>query len=237
MTHDFRGTTLANGLTRALCEFDLTWEIRDDAIVLTTPEEAEARLHVRIYPVLDLLQSSPDAPVLDDEDSDYFALIDLLTVLVKPTTWDEVGGPSTVEPAGHGCLAISHTCEGFAEIDAFFAAYRRAIAHSHAAGGRRHRSRSHRRRRACSAARRLERRVDTLNAGDMVLGDAVKLLSERLGLLLRLDLRLRGNWRRRRARLNVTLRDEPLGAELRRILKPLHLTWVPRDGAILVTDS
>lgn len=236
VTHDFRGATLANGLTQVLRELDLVWDIRDDAIVITTPEEVEAALHVRIYPVLDLVQIEPDAPVFDDE-GDYETLIELITTFVRPTTWDEVGGPGSMPFVGHGCLAISQTTAGFAEIDAFLAAYRQALART-------------RNRDAADATEpanlddaehaklrvALQRRVKELRLGEMALNDAATVLSQRLELPVLLDsLSLEDYGIDPKSRVTFTLRNEPLGIGLRRVLEPLHLTWTLDCGAILIT--
>jgi hypothetical protein len=236
VTHAFGGARLELDLQQLLRQHGLVWEIRDDALVVTTPEAAEARLQVRLYPLVDLLHEL-DAPVIDAEDCDYELLIEMLTHIVRPTTWEEVGGPASAVVAGRGCLAIAQTSAAFREIDDFFAAYRQALAHS-----QRPAADDTTLPIALDEAEHgplragLQRRVKNIVFGKLALHDAATALSQRLALPLRVDHHaLDAAGIDRDVQVDVTLREESLGSGLRRILRPLGLTWALDSGAILIT--
>jgi hypothetical protein len=109
-------------LNHVLHGLDLTWTIRDGALVITTPEEAESRLSTRVIDVVDLISPFPDAPM---EHWDYDSLIELFTSIVAPQTWDSVGGPAPIE-AYRGGLVLSQTHDVFQEIDALLRQLRAA---------------------------------------------------------------------------------------------------------------
>jgi hypothetical protein len=73
---------------------ELTWTIDDGALIITTPEVAEARLLTRVYNVADLVSVEIEGRVHYDHDS----LINVIEMVVHPETWDTVGGPASVEP-------------------------------------------------------------------------------------------------------------------------------------------
>jgi hypothetical protein len=101
-------------LAHLLRPLDLTWVVLDETLLVTTPEEAEVELEPRVYPVADLRDRSADgdgSPPLDD-------LMTTITSSIAIETWDEVGGPGSMEQlAGSGLLVISQTAEihGFIE--------------------------------------------------------------------------------------------------------------------------
>lgn len=58
VTRNLRDVSLAAILRRMLKDLDLTFVIRDDVLLLTTPEEMGAKLSTRVYPVFDLVAES-----------------------------------------------------------------------------------------------------------------------------------------------------------------------------------
>jgi hypothetical protein len=108
------GVRLKSALRLLLDQHDLTYLIKDDVLLITTPDRA-AENQVRImYPVEDLvLVGDLQAP----EGADFDSLVDLITSNVAPTTWDSVGGPSSVGVFEHNfSLVISQTEEVHEEI-------------------------------------------------------------------------------------------------------------------------
>jgi hypothetical protein len=62
-----------------------------------------------------------------DAQPDFDSLIDLITSTIKPTTWDNVGGPGSIVPAhGVGALVVSQTQAVHEEIEALLANLRAA---------------------------------------------------------------------------------------------------------------
>ncbi len=116
ITRHLRGTTLRSALRLMLDNLDLAFDVHDDVLQITTKERAEATLCTRTYPVEDLV-----------EPSDYDVLVKAITRVVKPQTWDEVGGPATIiAMKGAKSLVVSQTRENHDEILAFLRSLRAA---------------------------------------------------------------------------------------------------------------
>lgn len=111
------GLKLRSALRHILRQLDLTWTIEDEALVITTPEQADARLETRVYEVGDLV-AARDEQLRPYNDFDQ--IIEMITSTVKPTSWDAVGGPGSIaafEAAGITALVVSQTQEVQGEID------------------------------------------------------------------------------------------------------------------------
>jgi hypothetical protein len=110
VTISIKDVTLASALRQILQAIDptLTFEYRDESLFISTRESAEENLTTLAYPVGDIVGEPPhDSAVFD-----YDALIELITRVVAPDSWDEVGGPgSTAEWATGRCLMVSQTSE------------------------------------------------------------------------------------------------------------------------------
>lgn len=102
VTVDLTGRNLQTVLHRLLHPLELTWVIQDDAIWVTTRDEAAAHLTARVYDVVDLYE--PDYGI--------DPLIDLITATVSPDSWDEAGGPGALDlmnSRGIRALVVSQT--------------------------------------------------------------------------------------------------------------------------------
>jgi hypothetical protein len=118
---------LRTELARTLKALDLTYVVRDDCLLITTPEESSAKLVTKAYPIFDLVGERPiarrNAPLparlaWQVEPPDADALIDLMTEMISPTTWDDVGGPGAIEYfAAGGALIVSQTQDVHDEIE------------------------------------------------------------------------------------------------------------------------
>jgi len=82
-------------LKRLLHELDLTYMIRDEVILVTTPEACESQLLDGLYSVRDLVQLHSADPKSDDLDFD--SLIQVITTTIEPDSWDVVGGPGGID--------------------------------------------------------------------------------------------------------------------------------------------
>ncbi len=116
VTASLEGVSLRAALRLILADLDLTYVIRDEVLMITTPEEAEMQLATTLYPVSDLVMfQDPSGETWADHDS----LISLLTATIQPESWEEVGGPGSVGPmslSGKEVLAIRQTEEAHDEI-------------------------------------------------------------------------------------------------------------------------
>jgi hypothetical protein len=107
-----QGTTARAVLRRILGDRDLTWQIHDEALVITTRERAGENLETRLYP---LPWGSVTQVAID-----FQSLIDLVHKTVAPETWDVAGGPAVIQPFGDGTgavLAVAQTADVHDEIE------------------------------------------------------------------------------------------------------------------------
>jgi len=114
VTVHLRGVSLRSALRLMLRKQGLTYRIDGGLLTITTPEEAENKPSVRIYPVADLLY--PPRPSLfsarNDVSESYDALIKLITATISMDSWSDVGGAGSIEPLpSRRALVISQTDE------------------------------------------------------------------------------------------------------------------------------
>jgi len=72
ITRDLKGVSLRNVLRLALRDFDLTYVVRDGALVITTPDQAGAQWDTKVFNVWDLVRPDDQA---GPEQCDYDTLI------------------------------------------------------------------------------------------------------------------------------------------------------------------
>jgi hypothetical protein len=126
-TANIRHVSLSSGLKMLLKQHDLTYIIADEVLLITSEDEALARLSVRVYPVGDLLQPKeghgPATATVDN-------MIDALISTIASDTWAENGGgEAEIRPLQPGMLIISQTQAVHEEIAHLLAALRRARQH------------------------------------------------------------------------------------------------------------
>jgi hypothetical protein len=123
ITKRVRNISLQSALRLMLNELELTFVLRDDVIVITTPEQAESQPQILAYPVDDLLD-----PVAGDALTD---LSDLLHQLIAPQSWDSTGGPGMLKVINGKWLLVQQTSDVQAELTAFLHLLRQALASQH----------------------------------------------------------------------------------------------------------
>lgn len=138
VTFALRGVSLRSLLRLMLHELDLTWMVRDQALVITTREVAEFNLAMRVYAVADLVPVARPRLIArvpsDHYDAlTYDALTNVIESVVEPESWDCVGGAGSVELFERwGTLAVSQTAENHEALEMLLAAVRKA---RHSAAG------------------------------------------------------------------------------------------------------
>jgi len=116
VTIDLKGISLRSALNLMLRKLNLTSVIEDEVLAITTVEEAENRLNTKVYDVADLVVCRDDHDVPWE---DYGALVDIITSTIKPTSWDEMGGPGAIRGYTLGTakvLIVSQTQDVHEEI-------------------------------------------------------------------------------------------------------------------------
>ena len=99
-----------------LHDLGLTYVVADDVLLITTPDEANNRLVTRVYEVGDLVSCRDKKGRLWP---DFRSLIEMVTSVIQPTTWDEVGGPGSINEGlfAHGkMLVVSQTADVHEEM-------------------------------------------------------------------------------------------------------------------------
>lgn len=121
VTIQLSNVTLKSALRIMLRDLELSYIIRDEVLLITTPEVAENNLSIVIYPVGDLLEIPySDDGKQDFKSIDFSNLIDAITTSVTPESWDEVGGPGSLpEFQQRGAIIINQTEEVHAKLAEF----------------------------------------------------------------------------------------------------------------------
>ena len=118
-----RDVTVESLLNLLLQPLKLDWTIRDEAVVVTTRESLNEDQETRVYPVRDLVTVQEGHEIYED----YDALIELITTIVEPATWDHVGGPGSVAPFEmSSALVILQTRRSHRTVEALLRTLRQA---------------------------------------------------------------------------------------------------------------
>lgn len=126
VTHSVKGLSFAAGLQLLLDDLELTYVIRDEVLLITSKTEADNLLTIKVYPVFDLVLRPADAPA-KRPGLGFQSLIDNIQTSIAPTTWDDVGGPGSIQSfINSGALVISQTTEIHQEITKYLRALREA---------------------------------------------------------------------------------------------------------------
>jgi hypothetical protein len=115
--------SLESLLRRMLDTLEITFMVRDDAVVVTTHEDAESSENMATvaYPVHDL--------VAVQGGRDYDPLIDLITTTIAPEKWQDGSGPMRSVAEFDGRLLISQTWDVHAEIEQLLSQLRRSLSY------------------------------------------------------------------------------------------------------------
>lgn len=98
VTAKLSAMSLRSALRHMLGHADLTYVIKDEALMITTKEQAAEELEVRVYPISQFHGSQQ-------------SLVELIESAIAPETWDVVGGRGTCKPKDHHILVVSQTQE------------------------------------------------------------------------------------------------------------------------------
>ena len=107
---------------------ELTYIVDTEVLLITTEEEAQSRLEVKVYRVDDLIAPHPTYTVWD-YDADYDRLIDTIIAVIETESWMENGtGEGDIQPFPPGMIAVSQTQRVHEQLEAFLADLRRTKA-------------------------------------------------------------------------------------------------------------
>ena len=120
VTRSLQGLSLRSALQLMLGAMDLTYLIKDEVVLITTPEAANRETSVRIYQVGDLI--SPDATGKPEEK--FAGLIEVIKGTLGPDSWQGSGGKGSIQPWAPGqSLVIRQTSARHDEIEPLLAGF------------------------------------------------------------------------------------------------------------------
>ncbi len=122
VTRSLSGVSLRSALRLMLRELQLTYDVSDEVLLITTPEESEKRLKTVVYNVADLVRQKYEYGETTYDD-DW--LIDVVMANINPESWDEEGGPGSIRSLHGRSLVVSQTGEVQEQISSLFATMRR----------------------------------------------------------------------------------------------------------------
>lgn len=233
ITRHLKGISLRSALRLILRDLDLTYVLRDGALVITTPEEAEGRLATQVFQVLDLIRPHTDTP---SDEYDYDTVIQLITSVIQPTTWADVGGPGAID-GYRGTLVVSQTQDVLDEIPQLLDTLRKArlIVREHGTSVPPVTSLSI----SPPDNKKYQEALDRKGNSEFVetpLCDVVDFVKSTWKIEVQLDLRaLDDVGLGSDTPITFSTKDLTLRQTLRHMLKQLELTFVLRDEVLLIT--
>ncbi|HVU88270.1 MAG TPA: hypothetical protein VHD36_13200 [Pirellulales bacterium] len=103
--------TFESALRLILREFDLAFVVQDEVLSITSRERANSVLTTKIYYVGDLVV------VGGSKRPNYGPLMNLITSTIQPNTWDDNGGPGSIQPfLATGSLVFSQKQDVHIEV-------------------------------------------------------------------------------------------------------------------------
>lgn len=116
-------------LRLVLRDVELTFTIRENVLLVTSPEDAEGQLLARVYPVLDLLvpRGLAASVSMSSPNVDYDSLIEVIKATIAPDSWDDVGGPGAIDALDNAAaLVVLQTLEVHRALQGLLRALREA---------------------------------------------------------------------------------------------------------------
>lgn len=202
--------SLADALGEVLKPLKLTWAVRDDVLMITTPEEVVSELETRVY--VPSRRQNSDSLIAD------------ITKNIQPRSW---GHWATACKISSSAFVISHTYHGHREIEKHYRERLRAIRPSHMAVP------SSVLPKAVASALNVPVSLACIEAP---LGDVVQFLGKTAGVKISLDkAALSDVGIGLDAPMTRKLNRVRLRCVLNLLLRDLELTWYPKDEGMVIT--
>jgi hypothetical protein len=94
ITKSVKGISLRSALRLMLKDLDLTYMVRDEVLLITTPEEVECALVTKVYPLNHLQAGRAEAARSEQPYVD--SLVATVTKMIARQTWENVGGAGSL---------------------------------------------------------------------------------------------------------------------------------------------
>jgi hypothetical protein len=118
ITKKLRGLSLRSLLRLILKDLELTYVVREGAIFITTPDDAESKEATVAYAVSDLEPVSPPG--------ELHALPDIIPACIRPDSWG-FSGPSGIALTDHGWLIFRQTSDVHEQVAALLQELRECL--------------------------------------------------------------------------------------------------------------
>lgn len=228
ITKSLHNISLKSALNLILKDLDLTFVITDDAILITTQEDAESRLTVMAYDVDDLLWKDAVNPF----DADWDPFENLLLTFMRPTSWGDYAGPGPTLGHGDRWLVFPQTRAVHEEVGELLNQLRRALASE----DQKHKFPLSRNERAELAIEEALDRVIEFDDQSQSLEDATAEMATKLGIPIVLS----SKWLEEAsvsltAPVSMTLGTAPARDHLQALLGLLQLEYIIRDEVLNLT--
>lgn len=124
ITKNLKGISLRSALRLMLAGLDLTYLIKNEVLLITTPEKAAAEMEIKLYNVRDLVGDSGDAATV----SKLQALGGVIQGTVQPASWSKEGGLGRMEVLALGevsALTVAQQADVHEAIDEVLSSIRK----------------------------------------------------------------------------------------------------------------
>jgi len=116
LTAQFRELPLGQALSLILKEHGLAWTYADESVAVMTQEVAEELHQTQVFDVSKLIDDQLTAPSWGDSEASQ--LKNVLTDVISPNSWSNVGGPGAVEYLpNRRVIVIRNTAEVLDEVE------------------------------------------------------------------------------------------------------------------------
>lgn len=242
ITKSVKGISLRSALRLILHEDDLTYVVKDDVLLITTPEVADQYMELKVYDVSDMAPAGAEAAAFFEQ------LTDTITDCVRPSTFDANGGPGTIrrfDAGGIRALIVSQTQAVHEEI-ADLLAKLREVRHPRVGEPKPDKQSGNappsvpivwpKLSAAEQSIRRALAKPIAVDFQEKPLKDVAAALQEKAGVPLLLDKRaLDDAGIETDAPITAKIDGLKLKSTLDLILKPVELTWTVRNDAVQIT--
>jgi hypothetical protein len=121
LTRRLKGIKLRSALRLLLGTLDLTYVVRDEVLLITTPEVARRLLVTKIYPVADLIVQREGGLQSDD----FKTLMQAIRSTISPRSWHSTGGVGDIACLPEAsALVVMQTDEGQQDVAELLAGLR-----------------------------------------------------------------------------------------------------------------
>lgn len=226
------GLTARSVLHHVLAPSKLAFAAKDGALLITTQEAVEHQLTTEVFSVTDLVHCGTDRC---PEAANYDALIELITSTVVPESWDEVGGPGSIN-ALNEALIISQTEDVLNRVRNLLAMLRVAFALNEQRGDSQASISLEQVNQSDKAIDKALEQHITADFRQLPLVDAAKFLAKECGVNLVVDeSALEDVGLGNDLPLNFECKGMALRHGLTHMLAAIDLTWIVDDGVLKIT--